>query len=85
MSRSGEARVRVQESHWWRFALKQVLMDVVCIPFEPGRIQENVLAALLHGSLGRRRMVSLEETLMIHKDSRGEDQRCTRNQLTGIN
>lgn len=66
MSRSGEAGVRVQRSHWWCFALQQVLMDVVGIPFEPGRVQENVLAALLYGALGCWCMVSLEETLRIH-------------------
>lgn len=66
MSRSGEAGVRVQGSHWWRFALKQVLIDVFGIPLEPGGVQENVLAALLHGALGRGRVVSFEETLRTH-------------------
>lgn len=38
-------------------------MNVVGIALEPGGIQENVLAALLHCALSRRRVVALEETL----------------------
>lgn len=72
MSRSREAGVRVQGSHQWRFALKQVLMDVVGVPLEPGCVQENVLAALLHGALGGWRMVGLEETLWTHTNARAE-------------
>lgn len=69
MSRSGEAGVRVQGSHWWRFALKQVLIDVIGIPLEPGRVQENVLAALLHSTLGRWGVMSLKETLREHTNT----------------
>lgn len=89
MSRSGEAGGggRVRGSHWWRFALQQVLMDVFGIPLEPGSVQENVLAALLHGALGRGRVVSLEETLRTHTIARAEMRVCVTqmiNQLTSI-
>ena len=49
------------------FPLQQVLVDVVGVPLQPGGVEEDVLAALLHGALGRGRLVALKEAL----DERG--------------
>lgn len=38
-------------------------MDVVCVALQPGGVEEDVLTALLHRTLGRRRRVTLKETL----------------------
>ena len=42
-------------------------MDVVGVPLQPGGVEEDVLAALLHGALGRGGLVALKEAL----DERG--------------
>lgn len=52
-----------QRSDGWGFALQQVLVDVVGVAFEPRRVQENVLTALLYRALGCRCVVALKETL----------------------
>lgn len=46
-----------------RFALQEVMVDVVCVSLEPGSIEEDVLTALLHRALRSRRRVTLKETL----------------------
>lgn len=38
-------------------------MDVVGVALQPGGVEEDVLAALLHRALGRRRRVAVEEAL----------------------
>lgn len=38
-------------------------MDVVGVALQPGRVEEDVLAALLHRALGRRRRMTFKETL----------------------
>lgn len=46
-----------------RLALHQILVDVVGVALEPGGVEQDVLAALQHRALHRRRRVTLEETL----------------------
>lgn len=42
-------------------------MDVFCVTLKPGGVEEDVLTALLHGTLGRWRRVTLKETLQGQK------------------
>lgn len=48
-------------------------MDVVGVALQPGGVEQDVLAALLHRALGRRRRVAVEETLRAERGEREKE------------